>query len=210
MHSKGKNIGNYAPRDAWLNILKKGKNMIIKNMKKIIAVIMLLFGTQAHAGSFLTSVQHPYEIGSIFNLDIIGTGFTTNVDGGGVNLSFDQTVLNVLSVNIDESVWNIGSAGIIDNAAGMVDRIIVDTSTTVSGDFVVATIEFEAIGLGNSWLRLTELATNPWTSGGNLISPEFIDTTVAVTAVPVPAAVWLFGSGLLGLFGFAKRKTIRI
>lgn len=28
-----------------------------------------------------------------------------------------------------------------------------------------------------------------------------------VSAVPVPAAVWLFGSGLLGLVGVARRKT---
>ena len=28
-----------------------------------------------------------------------------------------------------------------------------------------------------------------------------------VSAVPVPAAVWLFGSGLLGLAGFARRKV---
>ena len=28
----------------------------------------------------------------------------------------------------------------------------------------------------------------------------------AVTPVPIPAAVWLFGSGLLGLIGFARRK----
>jgi len=27
-----------------------------------------------------------------------------------------------------------------------------------------------------------------------------------VSAVPVPAAVWLFGSGLLGLLGLARRK----
>ena len=27
------------------------------------------------------------------------------------------------------------------------------------------------------------------------------------SAVPVPAAVWLFGSGLLGLIGLARRKT---
>ena len=27
-----------------------------------------------------------------------------------------------------------------------------------------------------------------------------------ITAVPVPAAAWLFGSGLIGLAGFAKRK----
>ena len=30
---------------------------------------------------------------------------------------------------------------------------------------------------------------------------------VEQTAVPVPAAVWLFGSGLLGLIGVARRKT---
>lgn len=30
-----------------------------------------------------------------------------------------------------------------------------------------------------------------------------------VSAVPVPAAVWLFGSGLIGLAGLAKRKTYK-
>jgi len=30
----------------------------------------------------------------------------------------------------------------------------------------------------------------------------------AINAVPVPAAVWLFGSGLLGLIGIARRKTV--
>jgi len=32
------------------------------------------------------------------------------------------------------------------------------------------------------------------------------DGDVGVSAVPVPAAVWLFGSGLIGLAGLAKRK----
>lgn len=27
-----------------------------------------------------------------------------------------------------------------------------------------------------------------------------------LTAIPVPAALWLFGSGLLGLIGVARRK----
>jgi hypothetical protein len=30
---------------------------------------------------------------------------------------------------------------------------------------------------------------------------------VSVTTVPIPAAVWLFGSGLLGLMGFARRRA---
>ena len=32
------------------------------------------------------------------------------------------------------------------------------------------------------------------------------DVGVAVSSVPVPAAMWLFGSGLLGLMGVARRK----
>jgi len=34
--------------------------------------------------------------------------------------------------------------------------------------------------------------------------------TFAPSAVPVPAAIWLFGSGLLGLIGVARRKSISL
>ena len=32
-------------------------------------------------------------------------------------------------------------------------------------------------------------------------------TAAGISAVPVPAAVWLFGSGLIGLIGVARRKA---
>ena len=35
-----------------------------------------------------------------------------------------------------------------------------------------------------------------------------VSVTADVSAVPVPAAVWLFGSGLLGLIGVARRKKV--
>lgn len=49
------------------------------------------------------------------------------------------------------------------------------------------------------------------TSGG-FIPPESVpdiglDLRLELTAVPVPAAAWLFGSGLLGLVGMARRKS---
>lgn len=186
--------------------------MIIKNMKKIITVFSLLLCSQVNAASVYTSVQGPYQIGDVFSIDIMGSGFTSSVDGGGVNLSFDQSRLNVLSVSIDESVWNFGSTGIdagaIDNTSGTVDGIMVNTFSNVIGDFVIATVEFEAMNAGSSFLLLTELGINPWASGGSLINPSYASSQVDVSAVPVPAAVWLFGSGLIGLFGFAKRKRI--
>ena len=36
--------------------------------------------------------------------------------------------------------------------------------------------------------------------------PTIFDLTMQVSAVPVPAAIWLFGSGLLGLVAFSRRR----
>ena len=43
--------------------------------------------------------------------------------------------------------------------------------------------------------------------GGVLYELHLEGTVSSVSAVPVPAAVWLFGSGLLGLVGVARRKS---
>ncbi len=43
--------------------------------------------------------------------------------------------------------------------------------------------------------------------GFNLITGT-VDSSGEANAVPVPAAVWLFGSGLLGLVGVARRKQV--
>lgn len=32
-------------------------------------------------------------------------------------------------------------------------------------------------------------------------------TAIDMPAVPIPAAVWMFGSGLIGLIGLARRKA---
>jgi hypothetical protein len=44
-------------------------------------------------------------------------------------------------------------------------------------------------------------------TGNDVPSGNFYDNvSLAPSAVPVPAAVWLFGSGLLGLVGVARRR----
>lgn len=45
-----------------------------------------------------------------------------------------------------------------------------------------------------------------WGTFDGVMYSEVYNVTVTGTAVPVPAAVWLFGSGLLGLAGVARRK----
>ncbi|MGD8312492.1 MAG: hypothetical protein PVJ66_07830 [Gammaproteobacteria bacterium] len=45
-------------------------------------------------------------------------------------------------------------------------------------------------------------------AGGFSGLENYTSTGLAVTTVPVPAAAWLFGSGLLGLLGAARREPV--
>ena len=43
--------------------------------------------------------------------------------------------------------------------------------------------------------------------GGEPISTSYINGSVTVSNVPVPAAAWLFGSSLLALTGLARKRS---
>lgn len=62
------------------------------------------------------------------------------------------------------------------------------------GTFAVSSVDADMDGIPS-----TAMTSGPFEG----FSPEFAGTA---TVVPVPAAVWLFGSGLLGLVGIARRK----
>ncbi|OGI52761.1 MAG: hypothetical protein A3A87_03965 [Candidatus Muproteobacteria bacterium RIFCSPLOWO2_01_FULL_60_18] len=53
----------------------------------------------------------------------------------------------------------------------------------------------------SSW----QIDTNPWV--GIQYEFDIYGNDPVVSAVPVPAAMWLFGSGLAGLFGLARRSA---
>ena len=61
----------------------------------------------------------------------------------------------------------------------------------------------------------TNFTTSFYNADGAVVVPadqsntnngHYLVTSEQVGVVPVPATVWLFGSGLLGLIGVAKRK----
>ena len=146
------------------------------------------------------------NIGDTFSLDLVGLGFDTNLDGGGLNFAFDPTVLSVNSVVINILEWDTNQDG-VDDGLGTVSNIWFNNTSSAdrTGDLLFASVEFTAIGLGVSGIALSESAGNPFASGGALYNPLTFDQSGQVTVVPLPAAAWLFGSALLGL-GALKRK----
>ncbi|TCK17584.1 putative secreted protein [Thiogranum longum] len=60
---------------------------------------------------------------------------------------------------------------------------------------------------GSSSLTSVLLNVDAIDDSFNFVNATWTGITLTPTAVPVPAAVWLFGSGLLGLVGVARRKA---
>ena len=172
-----------------------------------IAAAMGLFGQVQAATITFDPNPKTVNLGSTFTLDIVGTGFS-GTEGGGAEFLFDETILQVNSVTIDTGVWDtFTNDGTINNANGDVTNIAVAAFNDPGSNFIVATVEFTAVGDGFTDLILSENPLNPWASGGNTINPTLTNGAVTVSAVPLPAAFWLFGSGLLGLVGMARHKN---
>ena len=123
-----------------------------------------------------------------------GKAYSTLFDNGfGV---YDYNIANsgewTIDYQADHVTWNhIGNGFFADTATGLTNF---GFNPTFSLDFAPDTI------LG---LRSAEVMGRDATG-----APVFSDGMVLSSVVPVPAAVWLFGSGLIGLVGMARYKKV--
>jgi len=178
-----------------------------KKLLQLIGATALLFGSGgaalADTVEFSPSVS-TVNMGDMFNVDIVGSGFA-ELAGGVIDLGFDSALLTVDTVVINSALFDFlpdGGGPAVGNIWPGIsfDAFVNDPAT---GDFTIATITLTAgATLGTSSLSI--LGSSEFFSATEQLSPITLDGTVHV--VPVPAAVWLFGSGLLGLVGIARRK----
>ena len=134
------------------------------------------------ANGFLNAINEGLQVGDT----ISGTTLKRDTTGDG---SFD-TFIDVFSANpySDTILTNIGETMLEGAAPLAATSASLGLGYDIDGNFVGGT-PFDGIrGLVNIG------------SGNSL-------TVTSISAVPVPAAVWLFGSGLIGLIGFARRKA---
>lgn len=166
--------------------------------------------------------------GSYFGMDTSGDGIIqdgektvlTGVDGitigtaqagGSIDAGWsfggaagEHLTLNGLSVtgtgntaSLDMSGWTVfWNGGNIDMGAGL---------TGSAGGFASITCGVDCAE--NDTFTLDYAANVPTGSFAGFFYTLHLEGTIgAASAVPVPAAVWLFGSGLVGLAGVARRR----
>lgn len=153
--------------------------------------------------------------GGTFYVDAAGVNGTSlmggTIDASG-NMTFDPTGREGMAAGFATSLgvqpWN-DSAKI-----GMYDQFTTGTSTNAAkGSSPAFTLTGSALqddGMGG-WTGTLVSAGNIngayWVGFNNVQFSEVFNVSItAVSAVPVPAAAWLFGSGLLGLVGVARRR----
>lgn len=177
----------------------------------IAAAMMSAISMSAFSASvdFNTAVS-TVHVGDTFAIDINGTGFLANLDGGGFNLNYDPAVVKVNSLVIDSTKWELApSSGTKNDATGTITDVSFNTFVNNNlGNFHIADLSITALALGSSSLTLTESANFPFASGGNLVHPTLSSGIVNVTAVvPLPPAVWMLLSGVLGVVGFHRASA---
>lgn len=65
-------------------------------------------------------------------------------------------------------------------------------------------------GVFTDVIGIDDVVFGGWVAGGNPVTGTIYEpVTVSVGAVPVPAAAWLFASGLLGMVGVARRQSTK-
>ena len=177
----------------------------------------LLMASQANAATVQINPDSITVVnGSTFTLTVEGIGFPAT-NGGGFSLIWDPTalMLNTTDTEVDTTLTNSGfnfNSVFIDQVAGTLDVINAAffVPAVSGGNFDLAVLSFTALNPGVTTTDLGFFENQPtWVDENDVdlaSQPRYIGATVTVSAVPVPAAVWLFGSGLIGLVGIARRR----
>jgi hypothetical protein len=154
-----------------------------------------------------TGITGLSAIGSIWDIDFVLGDYTNATALGNNAAAFDTAIDAALNGSVAE--WIIAPASAAENSYSVLNAFIrggpgtppfnITTPVYVSGFKSRYACVIDSPGCTPQWHGLAD-SSLPTDEKYWVVATE-------VAPVPIPAAVWLFGSGVLGLVGMARRKA---
>jgi len=155
------------------------------------------------------------NVGDTITLDILMDFTGDPTLGGGTDIFYDASVLSFQSFDFGTTTLALDPAfsRSPDELANELEGLAFGSFAGLEGPGTVGTLTFQAISIGD--ITLTMAVTDKALKGGDFISATdssvqtvtFGTANISVSQIPVPAALWLFISGLLGLSALSRRRS---
>jgi hypothetical protein len=197
--------------------------MNTKSVTKLMCVGGLLMAavsnTQA-ASISLNPLTSQVQVGNSFSVELLMNFSDEATLGGGLDVNYDSTYADFVSFTFNSSFLSMSDPYMTCPGSGAcppvdqfnsVQNIAFGNFAGIGGTFTIGTLVFTALNSGS--ISLATAATTgvagPFVSAITYVPMDvtFNGASIsAVSAVPVPAAVWLFISGLGMFAGFSRKK----
>ena len=151
--------------------------------------------------------------GATANFSLTASDFDLGI--GGLTISFDDTLLTYnndftfapSAGGGDAETAALGSPGALNITIGNSNPLAPAIDYPLAPPTLIGTFSFTMGGALGDSSRLTMADYLGGFYGfDNAYIPMTYQDAEAINGLPVPAAVWLFSSGLIGLIGIARRK----
>lgn len=149
--------------------------------------------------------------GALASTLFIRVADTSTYDANGFKVKYQENIQEILDSSNITAVYNEDGSfsHAVDSTTGEVlADVVMHTNSFAGYPFLlradgVRILDAFDFSLYNDF---SGIPASAYDTNGNLINLEG-EVIQDLSAVPVPAAFWLFGSGLLGLIGLARRKV---
>lgn len=185
-----------------------------------IQVAFSVDGSQAFVTNYNDNTVSVLNVGDGINAGTYGLG-TTSFD-----MSSSSGLMGPMGVVVDPDgsrLWLSGTAGDTVHAHDLLASPIGSTHTETTGllgahgldisddgNFLYTSVRYDTYSTGRDAVAVIDASNGSVLTTLSTPGATDLHGVLYVSAIPVPAAVWLFGSGLLGLVGVAHREKKKV